>query len=447
MLGTAWFDDFSFSINGKKVEQVEASSPFTRSQINWLEAVSYPLSSVDASKPGDTPYYDDLAPFGEMVRDAQIIALGEATHGTSEFFRMKHRILQYCVLELGVRIFAIEDNQLVVQRVNRYIAGGDGDARSSMYGMFGVWQTEEVHDLIQWLRSYNDSHRGDKVHFVGFDIQNLTQPMDSLYAFLNRMDVILYKDASSLLEGLKQQGANSYAVTDSVKLKWFQNAETVLEILSNHKAEWLAHAKNQQDSMDIYWGIQYATLVKQYAENTYKGHLSLYRDAAMAENISWILTMNQPASRMVIWAHNNHISRGDHPDDAVNIYNGISMGSWLSKKYGDKFKAFELSTYTGAYWAQVSYSNFKMMSCPLYEAPRGSMDEALHRISEKRNTDLLLLDLKNGRNQQWLTQPLPERFANHVNIEYGYWTKFSVPFQYDGVFFIDTTSPAKSYVK
>ncbi|MBC8173635.1 MAG: erythromycin esterase family protein, partial [Chitinophagales bacterium] len=165
------------------------------------------------------------------------------------------------------------------------------------------------------------------------------------------------------------------------------------------------------------------------------------------ENISWILEMYKPGSKIFVWAHNNHISRGDHPDNEVNIYSGISMGSHLSKKYGKNYKAFGLSTYKGEYWAQVSYSNFKMMSCPLYEAPEGSLDKTLHQISNIKNTQVLLLDLKNARDQLWFTRPIPERFANHVNIEYGYWTQFSIPYQYDGIFFIDITTSAKSYAK
>ena len=175
--------------------------------------------------------------------------------------------------------------------------------------------------------------------------------------------------------------------------------------------------------------------------------MSLYRDLAMAENISWILNRQKSQNKILIWAHDNHISRGDHPDKNLNIYFGISMGSHLSKKYGNRYKAFGLSTYQGSYWAQISYSDFKLLSCPLYTAPKGTLDEALHQVAHSKKSPALLLDLNSARGLQWFVKPIPVRFANHVNIEYGYWTRFSIPYQFDGIFFVDSTTSAKSYAK
>lgn len=446
--GTAWFDAFSLSINGETKQDVEVAESFSESQVTWLSDSSHPVYYVDTTPAGKDPSYDDLVPLKSLAGDAQIIALGEATHGTSEFFRMKHRVLEYSVFELGVRIFAIEDHPLIVERVNKYEKGSAGTARASMYGMLGVWQTEEVHNLIKWIRQYNNQHPDDMVEFTGFDIQNITVPVDSLYSFVQKQSPDLFKEISGLLEDLKSNGPNSFAVSDSVKLNWFLQAEETLELLSSRKKSWLESATDRQDSLDVYWGIQYATLIKQFAENVYRGHLSLYRDIAMAENVSWLLDVYKPGAKMLIWAHDYHISRGDHPEPKANIYDGNSMGAHLSQKYGDKYKAFGLFTYQGYYWAFPSYFNFsEMLDCPLYPGPRGSLDEALHRIASIKNAPALFLDLAGGRKQDWLVQSIPQRFANHVCMEYSYWTQYSIPYQFDGIFFIDTTTSAKSYAR
>ena len=123
------------------------------------------------------------------------------------------------------------------------------------------------------------------------------------------------------------------------------------------------------------------------------------------------------------------------------------MGSHLAKKYGPSYKAFSLSTYSGEYWAQISYMNFKQVSCPLLPGPRGSLDEALHQISLTKKSPGLFLNLQDAKKINWLRQPIPMRFANHVNIEYGYWTRYSIPNQFDGIIFIDKTSAADSYSK
>lgn len=445
-IGTAWFDNFSVAINGKKKEELEIAPSITDKQLKWLHTNSYPLARVDTLST-DAESNDELRMFKSLVDTARIIALGESTHGTSEFFRLKHRMLEYSVKELGVRIFAIEDHQLVVRRVNDYILGGSGTARSSMYGMLGVWQTEEVRNLIEWLRNYNNAHPEDKVEFVGFDMQNHSLPIDSLTAFIAKQSPNLSQSVHELLDDLRQNGMNSYAVSDSVKLAWFTNSKSVLDLVAKHSATWLSTAQNKQDSLAIYWGIQYVTLIKQFAENAYKGHASLYRDIAMAENVSWIMNVYKPGSKMLIWAHDAHISRGEHPDSTANIYFGKSMGAQLSKKYGAAYKSFGLFTYQGEYSCYVSYTNFTVTDCPLYLAPKGTLDEALHRVALHKKTPALLLDLRKAKSVQWLTQPLPVRFANHVNIEYGYWTRFSVPYQFDAIFFIDKTTSAKSYAR
>jgi len=445
--GDIWYDDISLFVDDKKMIEAEVAPPFTNDQINWIEKNTTAFQSVDAL-PANQPAPDaDLEFFKKACGNASLIAVGESTHGTSEFFRLKNRLLEYAVKQMGVRIFAMEDNAVIVERVNNYIHGGTGSARASMYGMFSVWQTEEVHAMIQWLREYNDQHPGEMVEFVGFDLQHLGRAADSLFAFLNRKDRVLKDTVSAWISGLTKNESEHYMATDSMKNSWYQVTEKMFQFIVNRKKEWLLKAIDQKDSREVEQGIQYANLVREYAHNLYSGHLSLYRDVAMAENISWILSMHKPGTRILIWAHDNHVSRGDHPLKDYNIYNGISMGSHLSKKYGSDYKCFSLSSYTGLYWAQISYTNFKQVECPLLPGPLGSLDEALHRVAQSRKNEFLFLDLHKAREQKWLEKPIPVRFANHVNIEYGYWTRFSMPYQFDGIFFMDTTHAARSYAR
>ncbi len=445
--GSVWFDNFSITVKGRRKETLEVRPSFTNQQVKWLDHNSYKLTGMDASPPGISSDDDDLAFLKSIVGDARLMGLGESTHGTSEFFRLKHRVLAYCVYNLGIRVFAIEDHQLVVRRVNNYVLGGNGTARTSMYGMLGVWQTKEVHDLIEWIREYNDLHPADKVEFTGFDIQNYSLPIDSLYSFISKQSPGATRPVKELLDHLYKNGMNSYMVSDSVKLAWFNNSKKALAMVSESSHEWLSRATNRQDSLSIYWGIQYATLVKQFAENTYRGHSSLYRDIAMAENVSWIINVYKPGAKALLWAHDVHISKSEHPERELNIYFGKSMGAHLSKKYSPGYRSFGLFTYQGEYSCYISYSNFKVTDCALYVSPKGTLDEALHRVTLNKRTRGVFLDLSKARSLRWLTQPIPVRFANHVNIEYGYSTQYSIPYQFDGVFFIDKTTSAKSYAR
>lgn len=130
----------------------------------WIREHAIPLATVEAGHG-----FADLQPLRGLVGDARIVALGEATHGTREFFQLKHRILEFLVSELGFDVFAIEATLPEAMDVNRYVLTGEGDPERALAGMyFWTWDTEEVLALIRWMRRYNEDpgHRR-KVEFYG----------------------------------------------------------------------------------------------------------------------------------------------------------------------------------------------------------------------------------------------------------------------------------------
>lgn len=435
--GIVWFDDFKLNVDGRYLDQVQIAQPYTETQLDWIKDRTHSLRTYNATSLGEAVEkpFSDLEFFTSSFGEARIIAMGESTHGTSEFFRLKHRMLEYSVEKLGVRIFAIEDHQLVVKGANDFVNGGEGTARSSMKGMFSVWQNREVEDLIQWMRNYNDKNPFDKVRFVGFDIQNHSLAIDSLFRIIEKRFPQNLDDIKRKLNHLRQNGNQSYLMTDSIRNVWYESSSVVVEEVKQ------LFPQNDQPSRDA---IQIALLIKQFAENAFRGHASLYRDVAMAENVIWHL--NQfPHSKMLLWAHDAHVSLGEHPDSLSNIYSRKSMGANLRKRLGTNYRSFGISTYKGDYWAQLGYTDFRFRSCPLLPSPEGSVAHALHWASVQNESPYLFFDLKESRSQDWMIRNSPVRFANHVNNEYGYWTRYSIPYQFDGIFFIDETSAANSY--
>lgn len=115
--------------------------------------------------------FDDMEPLRKVVGDARIVALGEATHGTREFFQLKHRMLEFLVAKMGFSIFAIEANMPEAYKLNDYVLRGEGDPAQLLKGIyFWTWDTEEVLDMIRWMRAYNQSGKG-RLEFTGFDMQ------------------------------------------------------------------------------------------------------------------------------------------------------------------------------------------------------------------------------------------------------------------------------------
>ncbi len=182
--GTAWFDNIEIAIDGVPVEQ--AQPPFigepTEDQLQWIRNNAIRISGAN---PGQG--WADLTALKELIGNARIVALGEATHGTSEFFHMKHRILEFLANEMGFTIFSIEANMPEAYRVNDYVLNGQGDARKLLKGMyFWTWNTQEVLDMMYWMRDFNTS--GGHIEFTGFDMQIPTVAMQIVRDFATAND-------------------------------------------------------------------------------------------------------------------------------------------------------------------------------------------------------------------------------------------------------------------
>jgi erythromycin esterase-like protein len=153
------------------------------STIGWIRANAIRLSTPEAGKG-----FADMQALKPLIGNARIVSLGEATHGTREFFQLKHRMLEFLATEMGFTIFSIEANMPEAYRLNDYVLNGTGDPAELLRGMyFWTWNTEEVLDMIRWMRAFNASGRG-RVQFTGFDMQTHTVALDIAQRFVRRYD-------------------------------------------------------------------------------------------------------------------------------------------------------------------------------------------------------------------------------------------------------------------
>ncbi len=437
--GTAWFDQCSLEIDGREKRSVLVADEFTNKQIKWLQQQVSPFASPLPVANFDTTAASKLDFLKKAFEGSTIVALGESTHGTSEFFSLKHKILQYAVEELGFRVFAIEDHLVSCQKVNEYVKGSGISRKEAMAGMFSVWMKQEVYDLVEWIRTYNETHPNDMISFIGFDMQNAVLPIDHLKKFLLARDPEFYDEHQELLAELKQQGQQAFTLTDSLKADLLQKAERFSEAVKFRSDRW---ARDFHDADDLRWSkyaSRYAILIKQFFTEAYHGGFALKRDQAMFDNLTWYLEYIYPRQKAIIWAHDVHISRADHSNERHNLHLSLSMGSFLSKKYGDKYRSFGIFTHRGTFSAYPSYSNLsRIVQDELCTSPKGSLSEALHQVASKTGNRHLFLPL--SREVDWLNRPLPIRFANHIADDYGFYMRIRVPYQFDGVFFIDQTT-------
>ncbi|MEZ4417207.1 MAG: erythromycin esterase family protein [Gemmatimonadota bacterium] len=302
----------------------------------WLKANALPLSTVDIHAP-----LDDLAGLRDLVGDAHIVSLGEATHGTRDFFQIKARFLRYLVEEMGFNAFAIEATWPEANRLDHYVRTGEGNAEELLSGLyFWTWRTEAVLEMIEWMREYNAA--GGDVGFYGFDMQFPGMALFNVQEFVDRVDPAAstaFSDHMACLQRFANgpdglfptQRYGSLSSTEATAcradLRW------VRDTLAAAEPDYVG--RSSQVEFDR--ALHSADVALQY-ESMVSGLNS--RDAAMADNVLWLKDQLGPDGRMVLWAHNYHVSTVPG-----------AMGLALRPRLGNDMVVFALSHGGGRFTA------------------------------------------------------------------------------------------------
>ena len=418
--GRAWFDDLEIELDGVRYDPA-AIRPWEPSpaQAAWVRRRAIPLATDDPAA-GDA----DLRALHPLLSGARIVALGEGTHGTREFFRTKHRLVRWMVEREGVTVFAIEANMPEARRVNEYVLTGRGDPRAALAGLyFWTWNTEEVLALIEWMRAYNASGRG-RVEFWGFDMQTPTVAADSVRAFAARADPAFlpaldsaYAVASSAYQGTRQGGR----ITPAQAVAAHDAAARVLAHLEAHRSTYLA----RWDTAQVDWAEQNARVVEQAARLGLTDGAS--RDSSMAENVAWIAAHQPPGTKLALWAHNGHVARA-----------AGAMGSLLAARFGSAYRVFGFAMGEGEYTA------IGPRGLAAYPAPPpapGSVEAVLRRMGMPR----LVLDLRGAateRNGAWLAEPHLFRAIGALATDMQF-TSTPVATRFDALIYFDRTTASR----
>ncbi len=245
--------------------------------------------------------------------EAQIVALGEATHGNKEFQQLRLDVFQVLVEKYGVRAFALEGDFGGCEAINRYIHGEGGTAVEALSATgFAIYRTEEMENLVEWMRDYNASAtQGDDLRFYGFDMEQRAYTYRYLLEALQKANI----DTADF-EKMWNSEANTYADGYTVE----------------QRTEIITAVKEQLPPDDVQ-AIHFADILLQNIElGKYiddSGELNAQRDRMMAENTLWILQQEQARgnSRIMISGHNNHIMQCENAGTPV-------LGSLLAENLG-----------------------------------------------------------------------------------------------------------------
>jgi erythromycin esterase len=309
--------------------------------VDWVRDNTVPFLTDDPAASDDD--LDSLLP---MIGVARLVALGEGTHGTREFFRMKHRVFQFLVRQLGFTHFGIEASLPEALAVDHYVQTGVGDPAAVVGGMyFWTWSTEEVVDLVKWMRAWNAAGSQPRVSFVGFDMQFPGTAIDSVVAFVSGVEPVLsdsVQNAYACLLAYRNTPESSVVRYDAYRGLPLdaQNAcrahlAAVDSLFVLHAGAWSSSAGQQRTGLMQ----RLARLVSQWEDYARASGFAstASRDRSMAENVTWWV-QREAGAGMMLWAHNAHISRESpwmggviaarHGADYLNVALTFSSGTF-----------------------------------------------------------------------------------------------------------------------
>ncbi|HFA49506.1 MAG TPA: erythromycin esterase family protein [Bacteroidetes bacterium] len=300
-----------------------------------LKEYAHPLTGAA------TPLDDaELADLDGILSSAYFVGMGEATHGTSEFFSMKDRLLRYMVKKHGYKALGFEGTWGGALYVNQYVLHGIGSAEESIAKMQS-WpvRTEEVAALVEWMKTYNDSRPdSEKIYFFGVDMQVSSEEYYWINEYLGRTDEGLKAEIDTLVKDfVESANYNSYPLfSPEQQLEYKTNLEMALRLYEQNENELVA--LSSQKEYDL---IHQAFVILLQYEDVFDKSSGHTRDYYMARNSEWISSYVGPGAKVALWAHNGHITKG----------NNASQGHELYLAHGDKYKSIGFSFTQGTFRA------------------------------------------------------------------------------------------------
>lgn len=415
---------------------------------NWVKKAALPLKSVEAGNG-----FKDLKGLKKILKGVRVVGLGEATHGTREFFQFKHRMLEFLVEEMGFSTFAIEASFVGCNNINDYVLHGIGDPAEALASQkFWTWDTHEVRDMIAWMRKYNEKKPDQKkVRFLGYDLQHLEGGMDLVEAYVGK-HLPSYLDL--VRDAVKPIRIDPFKIAE-LPLASAEEKADILGKLYQLQGMLVFHAtplirkSNDKEyrhvlhNARIFTQFYYAYSKPMMSQGEEETGAAL-RDFFMAENIEYLLRTGNSDTKIVVWAHNGHISNASWGPGFK------AMGAHLKDLLGEGYYSLGFAFNQGGFQARLmdteSEQNGALIEHRVGEAPEGSVGWYL----AQPGLDKYVLDFRSAPDKeavhQWLSSAHPMRFIGS-----GYSEKYGdkammaptiLQDHFDGIVFIKDTTRA-----
>jgi erythromycin esterase-like protein len=314
----------------------------------------------------------DYDPLIELIGDARFVLLGEASHGTHEFYRERAQITKRLIADKGFTAVAVEADWPDAYHINRYVRG-EGEGATALDSLEGfkrfptwMWRNADVLDFIGWLRAHNDSlpANGTKVGFYGLDLYSLYASVEAVVSYLDKVDPEGAKRARYRYGCFEHFGedtqAYGYASGFGIARSCEEEVVNQLVELRRRAAEY-ASRDGRVAADEFFYAEQNARLVKnaeEYYRSMFRGRVSSWnlRDRHMAETLHALYTHLESQgqrAKIAVWEHNSHI--GDARATEMGKRGELNVGQLVRERYGGNAVNLGFTTYAGTVTAASNW--------------------------------------------------------------------------------------------
>lgn len=425
----------------------------------FLRSPSAALDAVRSHARPLGPQLDGLAPLLELLVGNRFALLGEASHGTHEFYAQRAEITKRLITSQACQAVVIEGDWPDAYRVNRWVRGldRDGTAAEALSGFerfpTWMWRNTAVRDFVHWLRDHNQAQPpGDRVGFYGMDLYSLVASIQAVLRYLEQADPEAARRARLRYACFDhfQQNLQAYGYTAGFGTGFSCEDEVVAQLLEMNRQSGATGAPVDGDPDALFHAQQNARLVssaEHYYRSMFKGRASSWnlRDAHMVETLQALsghlaLRTGRPP-RIAVWAHNSHL--GDAGATAMAAQGEWNVGELMRKRFPGECALVGFTTHSGTVMAASDWDGPAQVM-RVQPALPGSWEALFHQAGGEH---FLLMLKGNEPLARALEQPLLERaigviYQPQTERRSHYFTAH-LPRQFDAVIHLDETTAVR----
>lgn len=414
--------------------------PSNRSVSTLVREAAEPIGDIETV---------DLEPLLERIADARVVLLGEATHGTSEFYRLRARLTRELIQRRGFNFVAVEADWPDAARIDDYVLG-TGPRSKLVFTPFTrfptwMWRNQEVVDFTAWLRVRNlERPRAERVGFHGLDLYSMFTSIAAVLAYLDDVDPNAAATARTRYGLLTPWQQDPAAYGQAVLTGRYRSSETaVIAMLRDMLERRLDYA--QRDGERFFDAAQNARVVanaERYYRAMYYGAASSWnlRDAHMFDTLQSLLSFHGATSRGIVWAHNSHV--GNALATEMSVRGELNVGQLCRAQFGDAAYVIGFGTDHGTV-AAASDWDAPMQRMRVRPAHPKSYESAFH----DSGVPACLLHLRAPRREALRDELLASRLERAIGVVYrpdtelaSHYFAASLPRQFDEYIWFDETT-------